>query len=77
MADAVLYEVSDAIATVTLNRPERLNAWNGDIGHLYWTYLDQAAAGPEVKVIIVTGAGRWVLLRGRHGCAAGHREPLG
>ncbi len=56
--DAVLYEVSDGIATVTLNRPERLNAWNGDIGHLYWTYLDQAVADAAVKVIIVTGAGR-------------------
>lgn len=58
MSDAVLYEVSEGIATLTLNRPERLNAWNGDIGHLYWTYLDQAAADAEVKVIIVTGAGR-------------------
>lgn len=58
MSDAVLYEVSDGIATITLNRPERLNAWNGDIGHLYWTYLDQAAADHAVKVVIVTGAGR-------------------
>lgn len=58
MSDAVLYEVSDQIATITLNRPERLNAWNGDIGHLYWTYLDQAVADAAVKVIIVTGAGR-------------------
>ncbi len=55
---AVLYEVSEGIATVTLNRPERLNAWNGDVGHLYWTHLDQAVADPAVKVIIVTGAGR-------------------
>lgn len=58
MSDAVLYEVADQIATITLNRPERLNAWNGDIGHLYWTYLDQAVADAAVKVIIVTGAGR-------------------
>ncbi len=58
MSDAVLYEVAEGIATITLNRPERLNAWNGDIGHLYWTYLDQAAADDAVKVIIVTGAGR-------------------
>jgi len=58
MSDAVLYEVSEGIATLTLNRPERLNAWNGDIGHLYWTYLDRAAADADVKVIIVTGAGR-------------------
>lgn len=56
--EAVLYEVSEGIATLTLNRPERLNAWNGAIGHLYWTHLDAAAADPEVKVIIVTGAGR-------------------
>ncbi len=58
MSDAVLYEVSDRIATITLNRPERLNAWTGDLGHLYWTYIDQAVADDDVRVIVVTGAGK-------------------
>ncbi len=57
-SDVVTYEVSDRIATVTLNRPERLNAWTGAMGNLYWTYLDQAKDDPEVRAIIVTGAGR-------------------
>ena len=59
MTDApVLYEVSDDIATITLNRPERLNAWTGALGTAYFDALDAAADDPEVRVIVVTGAGR-------------------
>jgi len=57
--DTVLYELRDpGIALLTLNRPERLNAWNGELAARYFELLDQAAADPEVKVIVVTGAGR-------------------
>ena len=57
--DAVLSERRDpGIALLTLNRPERLNAWNGDLATRYFELLDEAAADPEVKVIVVTGAGR-------------------
>lgn len=58
MADAVLYDVSEGIATLTLNRPERLNAWTGELGNLYWRYLDQARDDNDVRAVIVTGAGR-------------------
>ena len=58
MSDAVLYEVNDGVAVITFNRPDRLNAWNGDIHQGYFTSLDNAAADPEVQVIVVTGAGR-------------------
>ena len=58
MSDAVLYEVRDRVALITLNRPERLNAWNPDIHQGYFDSLDRAAADPEVRVIVVTGAGR-------------------
>ncbi|MEY4230921.1 MAG: hypothetical protein RLZZ362_1770 [Actinomycetota bacterium] len=59
IANTVLYERRDpGIAILTLNRPERLNAWNGDLATRYFELLDQAAADPEVKVIVVTGAGR-------------------
>jgi enoyl-CoA hydratase/carnithine racemase len=58
MSDAVLYDVKDGVAIITLNRPDRLNAWNGDIHQGYFTSLDQAAADPDVRVIVVTGAGR-------------------
>jgi len=57
--DAVLYEYREpGIAILTLNRPERLNAWNGDLASRYFELLDRAAADPTVKVIVVTGAGR-------------------
>lgn len=56
--DAVLYEVRDRTAVITLNRPERLNAWNAELGRKYFDSLDRAAADPEVRVIVVTGAGR-------------------
>ena len=57
--EAVLSERRDpGIALITLNRPERLNAWNGDLAAQYFGHLDAAAADPAVKVIVVTGAGR-------------------
>jgi len=57
--DTVLYERRDpGIALLTLNRPERLNAWNGELAARYFELLDQAAADPDIKVIVVTGAGR-------------------
>ena len=57
--DVVLYEVRPpGIALITLNRPERLNAWNGPLAARYFELLDQAAGDPAVKVIVVTGAGR-------------------
>ena len=43
MGDAVLYEVRDRVAVVTLNRPDRLNAWNADIHQGYFESLDRAA----------------------------------
>jgi enoyl-CoA hydratase/carnithine racemase len=58
MGAAVLYEVRDQVALVTLNRPDRLNAWNADLHQGYFESLDRAAADPDVRVIVVTGAGR-------------------
>lgn len=54
----VRYEVTDHIATITLNRPDRLNALLPDMGGRYAELLMRADADPEVRVIIVTGAGR-------------------
>lgn len=58
MSEAVLYDKRGKIAILTLNRPERLNAWNGELGDRYWTHLDAAKADPAVAAIVVTGAGR-------------------
>jgi len=54
----VLYESDGAIATITLNRPDRLNAWTGPMGTAYFDALDTAADDPDVRAIIVTGSGR-------------------
>lgn len=56
--DVVLYETANQIATITLNRPDRLNAWTGPLGTAYFDALDRAADDPDVRVIVVTGAGR-------------------
>jgi enoyl-CoA hydratase/carnithine racemase len=52
------YDVRDRVATVTLHRPERLNAWTGRMHAEYRALLDRAAADPGVRVIVVTGSGR-------------------
>ena len=56
--DVVLYDVADGIATLTLNRPDRNNAWTGDLEVRYFDLLEQAAADNDVRVIVVTGAGK-------------------
>jgi enoyl-CoA hydratase/carnithine racemase len=58
MADVVLSEQRGPIALLTLNRPERLNAWTGELGERYYNLLDECVADPSVRVIVVTGAGR-------------------
>src|SRR3984957_19931642 len=52
------YEVAAAVATITLVRPERLNAWTGRMHTEYRALLARAADDRAVRVIVVTGAGR-------------------
>ena len=52
------YEVADRVATVTLDRPDRLNAWTGRMHHEYRWAIAEADADPEVRAVVVTGAGR-------------------
>ena len=52
------YEVLDRVATVTLHRPDRLNAWTGRMHAEYRALLDRATSDPAVRVIVVTGSGR-------------------
>jgi enoyl-CoA hydratase/carnithine racemase len=56
--DTVLAERRGAVLILTLNRPERLNAWNGALEARYFALLEEADADPEVRAIVVTGAGR-------------------
>lgn len=56
--DTILYDVSDRILTITLNRPERLNAFTEQMRVEMTDALDRADADDDVRAIIVTGAGR-------------------
>jgi len=56
--EAIIYEVEDNILTITLNRPERLNAFNGQMSSEVHNALDRADADDNVKAIIFTGSGR-------------------
>jgi enoyl-CoA hydratase/carnithine racemase len=54
----VLYEVGDdGVAVVTLNRPQRRNAWTSAMEHAYYDSLAEAADDPRVRAIVVTGTG--------------------
>ncbi len=51
-------EVSNQVLTVTLNRPERLNAWTATMGEELRDALDRADADDRVRAVVITGAGR-------------------
>jgi enoyl-CoA hydratase/carnithine racemase len=57
-ADEVLYEVSDHIATITLNRPERMNTISRTMLGQLTEHLLAADADPDVRVVVLTGTGR-------------------
>ncbi len=54
----LLYEAKDGIATLTLNRPERLNALGDTLREDLFDALTRASADPEVRVMVLTGAGK-------------------
>lgn len=54
----LLYAVQDRIATLTLNRPERLNALGDTLREDLYDAVMKAAADPNVGVLVITGAGR-------------------
>jgi enoyl-CoA hydratase/carnithine racemase len=56
--EQIIYDVSENIATITLNRPEKLNAFTGIMMNEMIAAFDQADADDNVRAIIVTGAGR-------------------
>jgi len=56
--ECLLYEVKDGIATLTLNRPDRLNALGGSLRDDLHHAVTRSAADPEVRVMVITGAGK-------------------
>lgn len=58
MSDLVLYEVSDGIGTITLNRPEKMNALNWDLINQLDEVWASARTDDAVRCVILTGAGK-------------------
>ena len=56
--EEVLYDVADRVATVTLNRPAKLNAWTPTMEAEVHQALAEAEKDDGVRVIVLTGAGR-------------------
>lgn len=56
--ETVLYDVAERICTITLNRPDRLNAWTRRMHLDLKDAMLTAGADPEVRAIVLTGAGR-------------------
>jgi 2-(1,2-epoxy-1,2-dihydrophenyl)acetyl-CoA isomerase len=57
-SDTVLLDISERIATVTLNRPEKLNALSGETMDALVPVIQRLAEDKEVRCVVVTGAGR-------------------
>ncbi len=67
----IVFDIArDGIATITLNRPEKLNAFTHGMIKEWAEFLEEAAENPEVKVLLVTGSGRGF-------CAGGDVEEMG
>jgi enoyl-CoA hydratase/carnithine racemase len=58
MSDVVLMNIEEGVALLTLNRPDRLNAWTAEMQVTYFDLLEQCADREDVRAIVVTGAGR-------------------
>ena len=56
--EQILYEKAGGVATITLNRPERMNAFTNTMIREWAQALEDARLDPEVRAVIVTGAGR-------------------
>ena len=73
----LLYEVKDRIATITLNRPDKMNAFTGPMIERWAASLNDAQSDPNVNVVIVTGAGKAFCSGGDVGrMGAGDPTPL-
>lgn len=69
---ATRYAVRDRIATITLDRPQRMNAWTGRMHTEYRWLLAEADADPDVGAIVVTGSGRAFCAGGDAKALEGH-----
>jgi 2-(1,2-epoxy-1,2-dihydrophenyl)acetyl-CoA isomerase len=72
--DELLYEVKDKVATLTLNRPDKMNAFTGPMLDRWVWALGEAQRDPDVNVVVVTGAGKAFCAGGDVG-RMGHGDP--
>lgn len=74
---ATRYSVDDRVATITLNRPHRLNAWTGRMHTEYRWCIEQAEENSEVRAIVLTGEGRGFCAGADSKALEGHVEKGG
>ncbi len=55
---SILFEIKNAVAFITLNRPDKFNSFNREMALLMQAKLDEAAASSEVRAVFITGAGK-------------------
>jgi len=70
----IRYAVDDRVATITLDRPHRLNAWTGRMHTEYRWAIQQAQRDVDVRVVVVTGEGRGFCAGADAGALEGHAE---
>ncbi len=58
MAELAIYDVSDGVGTLTLNRPDAMNALTLEMGAQIEAALTEAEADPAVRCLVITGAGK-------------------
>src|SRR2546430_11230193 len=80
MSEDIIYSVDEGIATITLNRPERMNALTHELEAELHRIFDQADADRAVRVMILTGAGRAFCAgydQGQPKSGSRHSDPTG
>lgn len=58
MSENLLYDLQNGVATITLNRPDRYNAFDNDLSFAFIKMLKKVRKDPEVRVVVLTGAGK-------------------
>ncbi len=58
MSNPILASIDEGVQTITLNRPDKLNSFNPEMHGLLRAALDEAAANPAIRCVLLTGSGR-------------------
>lgn len=77
MSDVLLFEVEEGVATITLNRPEKRNAFNHEMIHLWLGALEACETRNDIRAVILTGAGSQAFCSGGDVSDMDRREERG